>query len=89
SPVTDIQTHKYWFFAYLLVVLVFFAAPAEAVDMTTSPPMYRTLGVDTQFDKEAFYDRKIIDFSFVKGTWNELDFDRSSHAFKSITDVLR
>ncbi|TOK04601.1 hypothetical protein CGH72_08420 [Vibrio parahaemolyticus] len=86
---TDIQTHKYWFFAYLLVVLVFFAAPAEAVDMTTSPPMYRTLGVDTQFDKEAFYDRKIIDFSFVKGTWNELDFDRSSHAFKSITDVLR
>ncbi|MCQ9091074.1 hypothetical protein [Vibrio alginolyticus] len=56
--------------------------------MTTSPPMYRTLGVDTQFDKEAFYDRKIIDFSFVKGTW-KLDFDRDSHAFKSITDVLR
>ncbi|MCD1416915.1 hypothetical protein IOC51_23100 [Vibrio parahaemolyticus] len=86
---TDIQTHKYCFFNCLLIVLVFFAAPVDAVISTASTPLYRTLGVDTQFDKEAFYNRKIIDFSFVKGNWNELDFDRSSHAFKSVTDVLR
>ncbi|EHK2924752.1 hypothetical protein J7Y46_004641 [Vibrio parahaemolyticus] len=86
---TNIKTYKYWYFVYLFVVHVFFVAPVYAVDITAYTPLYRTLRVDTQFDKEAFYDRKIIDFSFVKGTWNELEFDRSREAFTPITDVLR
>ncbi|EHH1078769.1 hypothetical protein J7I01_004463 [Vibrio parahaemolyticus] len=85
----DIKPYKYWLFVCLLIVHVFFVTPADAVDITAPSPLYRTLGVDTQFDQEAFYDRKIIDFSFVKGTWNELEFDRSNSAFVSITDVLR
>lgn len=84
---TYIQTHKCSFLVCVLMLV--FVAPVGAVDIAAPTPLYRTFGVDTQFDKEAFYDRKIVDFSFVKGTWNDLVFDHSTLAFKPITDVLR
>ncbi|EJG1885656.1 hypothetical protein BS049_RS23285 [Vibrio parahaemolyticus] len=83
-----IQAHKCSFLVCVLT-LVFFVASVEAVDIAAPASLYRTFGVDTQFDKEGFYDRKIVGFSFVKGTWNDLAFDHSTLAFKPITDVLR
>ncbi len=72
-----------------IVIMYFcFISSVRAVDIIAPSSIYETLNVDTTFDKEAFYDREILDFSFVKGKW-ELEFDRTTNAFKSITDLLR
>ena len=62
---------------------------AQAIDIDPLyPPQQQTFRVDTSFNKNAFYDKEIIDFSFVKGRWS-LEFDFSSQSFKPITDLLR
>ncbi|MGF1873322.1 hypothetical protein [Photobacterium indicum] len=60
-----------------------------AVDITPPPTTIRTLNVDTVFDKTRFYDKQILEFSFVKGDWVLDDFDFTKHAFAPITDVLQ
>ncbi|EKK9972062.1 hypothetical protein V4F45_000592 [Vibrio parahaemolyticus] len=68
--------------------LCFIALVARAVDVTAPSSVYKTLGVDTTFNKASFYDKRIVEFSFVKGKWN-LEFDWPSRTFKPITDLLR
>ncbi|NNU14598.1 hypothetical protein HL669_23695 [Vibrio parahaemolyticus] len=66
----------------------FISLPVGAVDVTAPSSVYKTFGVDTIFNKESFYDKRIVEFSFVRGKWS-LEFDRTTGAFKPVTDLLR
>ncbi|TBT60591.1 hypothetical protein D5E77_24235 [Vibrio parahaemolyticus] len=66
----------------------FFVNSARSVEITPARPIYKTFSVDTSFDQDAFYDREILEFSFVKGEW-ELEFDMASRSFRPITDLLQ
>ncbi|AYO07813.1 MULTISPECIES: hypothetical protein [Vibrio harveyi group] len=68
--------------------LFFFVNSARSVEITPARPIYKTFSVDTSFDQDAFYDREILEFSFVKGEW-ELEFDMASRSFRPITDLLQ
>ncbi|WP_050498062.1 hypothetical protein [Vibrio parahaemolyticus] len=69
-------------------VLFFFVSSARSVEINPTPPIYKTFSVDTSFVQDAFYDREILEFSFVKGEW-ELEFDMASRSFRPITDLLQ
>ncbi len=68
--------------------LFLFVSNAYSVEINPAPPIYKTFSVGTSFVQDAFYDREILEFSFVKGKW-ELEFDIASRSFRPITDLLQ
>ncbi len=72
----------------VVFALSIFSDSTGAVEINPARPTYKTFSVDTSFEQDAFYDRKILEFSFVKGEW-ELKFDMASRSFRPITDLLQ
>lgn len=71
----------------IIAFITIVTTPAYAFGVAPVTSIYRNLNVDTSFDKEAFYQKEILEFKFIRGDW-ETKFNSKIKTFDPITDKL-